>query len=99
VWTDRAEPPGVIGTHEVCVAVVQAKCGRVMLAPEEVRANADLLRAAPMLAKAATALLAVLDDQAELLADAAIACVPELEALRAELARAAGEQANVSDPE
>lgn len=56
----------------------------------DVEANARLVAAARGLLDAASAVLAVLDEQAAELSDAAIAFVPEAEALRAAITAAKG---------
>lgn len=53
VWSDRDEEgKGYIGSHEICVAVVQpkARCeGGAVFAEEEIAANAALIKSAPAL--------------------------------------------------
>jgi hypothetical protein len=54
VWSDRSEK-GLIGTHEICVAVIQpkARCeGGAAFAEEEIEANANLVVSAPDLLEA-----------------------------------------------
>lgn len=61
VWSDRDERgKGLIGTHEICVAIIQpnARCeGSAAYAEEEIKANADLIAAAPAMYEALEAVV------------------------------------------
>ena len=90
VWSDRDEKgKGYIGTHEICVAVVQpkARCeGGALFAEEEIEANARLIAAAPCLLEACRFALESFGDT-DILTDA-----PAIVALRKAIAKAKGNQ-------